>query len=240
MLAQNGVIFSLPVFLQSVKQLDALHTGLTLLPMSLMLLIVSPAAAKFSKRIPAKRLVQLGLVVNTIAIVVLRFTIGIETPTTWLIPGLALYGIGLGLVLSQINNLTLSAVPVNDAGEASGVSNTFRQIGISLGTATIGAILISTILVRLDTAVTQSPRIPPSSKATITTTLRANAAELAFGERGMFDALPPPIRAEMAQSRRTATAAGIQRAFLWCALFAVMGLATSAFLPLRPREHGNE
>jgi EmrB/QacA subfamily drug resistance transporter len=238
MLAQNGVIFSLPVFLQSVKQLDALHTGLTLLPMSLMLLIVSPAAAKFSKRIPAKRLVQLGLVVNTIAIVVLRFTIGIETPTTWLIPGLALYGIGLGLVLSQINNLTLSAVPVNDAGEASGVSNTFRQIGISLGTATIGAILISTILVRLDAAVTQSPRIPPSSKAAITTTLRANAAELAFGERGMFDALPPPIRAEMAQSRRTATAAGIQRAFLWCALFALMGLATSMFLPLRPRGHG--
>ena len=129
MLAQNGVIFSLPVFLQSVRQLDALHTGLTLLPMSLMLLIVSPAAAKWSKRIPAKRLVQIGLVLNTIAIVVLRFTIGIDKTPAWLIPGLALYGIGLGLVLSQINNLTLSAVHVSDAGEASGVTNTFRQIG---------------------------------------------------------------------------------------------------------------
>lgn len=113
MLAQNGVIFSLPVFLQSVKELDALHTGLALLPMSLMLLIVSPTAAKFSKRIPAKRLVQVGLIVNTIAIVVLRFTIGIDKPPAWLIPGLGLYGIGLGLVLSQINNLTLSAVPAS-------------------------------------------------------------------------------------------------------------------------------
>lgn len=113
MLAQNGVIFSLPVFLQSVKELDALHTGLALLPMSLMLLIVSPTAAKFSKRIPAKRLVQVGLIVNTIAIVVLRSTNGVDKPPAWLIPGLGLYGIGLGLVLSQINNLTLSAVPAS-------------------------------------------------------------------------------------------------------------------------------
>ena len=238
MLAQNGVIFSLPVFLQSVKQLDALHTGLTLLPMSLMLLIVSPAAAKWSKRIPAKRLVQVGLVLDTIAIVVLRFTIGIDKTPSWLIPGLALYGIGLGLVLSQINNLTLSAVRVSDAGEASGVTNTFRQIGISLGTATIGAVLISTILVRLDAAVEQSRAIPPQSKAAIVKTLRDNAAELAFGERKVFDAMPPQIRAEMAKSRTLATAAGIRRAFLWCALFTLAGLVVSAFLPLRPKEVG--
>src|SRR5436190_5145272 len=132
MLAQNGVIFSLPVFLQSVKQLDAFHTGLTLLPMSLMLLIVSPAAAPLTKRIPHKRLVQAGLIINTIAIVILRFSIGIDIKLTWLIPGLALYGAGLGLVLSQINNLTLSSIDVREAGEGSGVLNTFRQIGISL------------------------------------------------------------------------------------------------------------
>src|SRR5581483_12120936 len=54
MLAQNGVIFALPVFLQGVQQLDAFRTGLTLLPMSLMLLIVSPTAAKLTKRIDHK------------------------------------------------------------------------------------------------------------------------------------------------------------------------------------------
>ena len=235
MLAQNGVIFCLPVFLQSVKRLDALHTGLTLLPMSLMLLIVSPLAAKFSKRIAHKRLVQAGLVVNTVAIVVLRFTVGADKPLLWLVPGLTLYGIGLGLVLSQINNLTLSAVPVGDAGEASGVTNTFRQVGISFGAATIGAILISTILVRLDASVAQSQAIPQQSKPGIEKMLRENAAELAFGDQKIFDALPPPVRSEMMASRVAATSTGIQRAFLWCALFAILGLAVSAFLPLRPR-----
>ena len=219
MLAQNGVIFSLPVFLQSVKRLDALHTGLTLFPMSLMLLIVSPLAAKFSKRIAHKRLVQTGLVLNTIAIVVLRFTLN------WPAPALALYGIGLGLVLSQINNLTLSAVPVRDAGEASGVANTFRQVGIAFGAATIGAVMISTILVRLDAAV------PPQSKPAVAKILNANAAELAFGESSALKELPPAV----VKLRPAATTVGIERALLWCALFALVGLAVSAFLPLRPQ-----
>ena len=67
-------------------------------------------------------------------------------------------------------------------------------------------------------------------------TLRDNAAELAFGDRKTFEAMPPQIRAEMAKSRTVATAAAIQRAFLWCALFTLAGLAVSAFLPLRPKE----
>ncbi|HEY8132662.1 MAG TPA: MFS transporter [Thermoanaerobaculia bacterium] len=239
MLAQNGVIFSLPVFLQSVKQLDAFHTGLTLLPMSVMLLIVSPAAATLTRRIPHKRLVQAGLIINAIAIVVLRFTIGVNMNLTWLIPGLALYGVGLGLVLSQINNLTLSAVPVREAGEASGVTNTFRQIGASLGAAVIGAILISTILIRLDAAVAESATIPPQSKTAITRMLDAQATGLAFGESGIFDSLRPQIRNEMMALRRTATTVGIQRAFLCGTLFALMGLAVSTLLPLRPKEHAD-
>jgi len=159
--------------------------------------------------------VQAGLILNTMAIVVLRFT------SAWLLPGLALYGIGLGLVLSQINNLTLSAVPVDDAGEASGVANTFRQIGIALGTAIIGAVMISTILARLEAAV------PPQSKPAIMKMMTANAAELAFGEHGVIETLPPPMRA----LRAPATEEGIKRAFL-------LGLAASTFLPLRPRQSG--
>jgi EmrB/QacA subfamily drug resistance transporter len=236
MLAQNGVIFSLPVFLQSVKQLDAFHTGLTLLPMSLMLLIVSPIAAALTRRIAHKRLVQIGLIVNVVAIVLLRLTIGIDVKLTWLIPGLALYGVGLGLVLSQINNLTLSAVPLREAGEASGVTNTFRQIGISLGSAVIGAILISTIVARLDAAVEENRNISPQSKAAIIHTVRTEAPGLAFGESGIFDALPPDVRSTMIALRREATTVGIQRGFVCGALFALLGLAVSTQLPMRPRE----
>jgi EmrB/QacA subfamily drug resistance transporter len=239
MLAQNGVIFSLPVFLQSVKQLDAFHTGLALLPMSITLLIVSPAAGALTRRIPHKRLVQVGLIVNLIAIFVLRAMLQANMKLTALIPGLALYGAGMGLVLSQINNLTLSAVPVREAGEASGVTNTFRQVGASLGAAIIGAILISTILMRLDTAVIRSSNIPPQSKEAITRMLREQASGLAFGTGGIFDTLPVGMRREMMALRSAATTTGIQRAFLWGAIFALLGLAVSTRLPLRPEEHSH-
>ena len=237
MLAQNGVIFSLPVFLQSVKQLDAFHTGLTLLPMSILLLIVSPLAAALTKRVSHKRLVQIGLLINIAAILLLRATLSTDVKLTALIPGLALYGIGMGLVLSQINNLTLSAVPVREAGEASGVSNTFRQIGASLGAAIIGAILLSTILVQLESAVESSARIPPQAKSSITSTLRAQASGLAFGSGEIFAQLPPEVQGQMLDMRRAATTAGIRRAFLYGAIFAILGLLVSTRLPLRPREH---
>src|SRR5436309_3871881 len=191
MLAQNGVIFSLPVFLQSVRSLDAFHTGLMLLPMSLMLFIVSPSAAALTKRIPHKRLVQAGLVVNFIALLALRWALGVDTSLRALIPGLALYGIGLGLVLSQINNLTLSSGPVKEADEASGVTNTFRQIGSSLGAAIIGSVLLTSIVVDLQAAVSASPQITPAARPAIDSMLRQQSSSLAFGAGGLFDRLPP-------------------------------------------------
>lgn len=236
MLAQNGVIFSMPVFLQAVKQLDAFHTGMALLPMSLALLIVSPLAATLTKRVPHKRLVQSGIAINIIAIIVLCAVLSPGMSLVLLVPGLALYGVGLGLVLSQINNLTLSSVPVREAGEASGISNTFRQIGSSLGAAIIGAILLSTILANLETDVAQSPRIPAQSKAPIAATLRGESSSLAFGGAEVFANVPPEARGEMTLLRRAATTAANRRALLYGGLFLVIALVVSTKLPLRPNE----
>src|SRR5436309_856263 len=119
------------------------------------------------------------------------WALGVDTSLRALIPGLALYGIGLGLVLSQINNLTLSSVPVEEAGEASGVTNTFRQIGSSLGAAIIGSVLLTSIVVDLQAAVSASPQITPAARPAIDSMLRQQSSSLAFGAGGLFDRLPP-------------------------------------------------
>lgn len=232
MLSQNGMVFSLPVFLQSVRGLDAFHTGLTLLPMPLMLFLFSPGAAVMSKWIPQKRLVQAGLAVNFVALLAMRWAMGVDTPLWALAPGLALYGLGMGLVQSQINNLTLSAVPVQEAGEASGVTNTFRQIGSSLGAAIIGAVLLTSIVGDLQTVVQTSPRIPPAAKPGIDHTLRQQSSSLAFGAGGMFDRLPPSTRDEMNHARRVAVTDGNRKALLYGAGFVLLGLLVSTQLPL--------
>jgi len=209
MLSQNGVIFSLPVFLQSVLRLDAFHTGVSFLPLSVALLIVSPAAGFLAKRVPHKRIVQTGLVVSFAALVVLHFSLHAQMSAAMLIPGLALYGMGMGMVLSQVNNLTLSAVSVRDAGEASGVTNTFRQVGMSLGAAIIGAILLNAIVASLGGQ-------------------RSEAASLAFG-----DAAGVHLSAEKAAVRSEATTRGIRDAMLVGAGFALAGLVVSNWLPMR-------
>jgi EmrB/QacA subfamily drug resistance transporter len=232
MLGQNGIIFSLPVFLQSVRGLDAFHTGLTLLPMSIMLFVVSPSAAVLSKKIPHKRLAQAGLVVNFFALLAMRWALGVDTPLMALVPGLALYGLGMGLVQSQINNLTLSSVPVQEAGEASGVTNTFRQVGASLGAAIIGAVLLTSIVGDLQAVVRTSPQIPAAAKPGVDRMLRQQSSSLAFGAGGMFDRLPPATRDEMSRARRVATTDGNRKALLYGAVFVLLGLLVSTRLPL--------
>jgi EmrB/QacA subfamily drug resistance transporter len=181
MLGQNGIIFSLPVFFQSVRGLDAFHTGLALLPMPLMLLVVSPTAAVLTKKFDHKRLVQAGLAIDVVALLAMRWALRVEGSLIALIPGLALYGIGMGLVLSQINNLTLSSVPVKEAGEASGVTNTFRQIGSSLGAAIMGSVLLTVIVTDLQGEVGRSAAIAAAEKPAIDQKLRRQASGLAFG-----------------------------------------------------------
>src|SRR4029079_3186359 len=138
-LGQTGIFFTLPVFMQAVRGLDALHTGLTLLPMSLALLVVAPLSARLGGKIYPKHLIQIGMVVNMAGILMLWNTLSVNSTPLDLAPGLILYGIGFAFVMSQINNLTLSGVPVHMAGEASGVHSTLRQLGSSLGSAIMGA-----------------------------------------------------------------------------------------------------
>jgi EmrB/QacA subfamily drug resistance transporter len=240
MLGQNGLIFSLPVFLQSVRGLDPFRTGLTLLPMSILLFVTSPTAAALSKKIPPKRLVQIGLAINFCALLILRLAFGVEIPLIALIPGLALYGLGMGLVQSQINNLTLSAVPVSEAGEASGVTNTFRQIGLSLGAAIIGSVLLTSIVTDLQSAVQTSGRIPPAVRPGLEETLRRQASGLAFGANGIFDPLPPDARREMNAARRVAVTDGNRRALLYGAGFVLLGLLVSTRLSLQAQEQGKQ
>src|SRR5581483_1789000 len=102
-LSMSGIIFSIPVFLQSVRNYTALQTGESLLPLSLVLLVVAPVGAALSKKTSPKLLIQLGLFINIISMIVLHFSLNVDSTTWSLAPGLALFGMGMGLVFSQIN-----------------------------------------------------------------------------------------------------------------------------------------
>ncbi len=245
-LGMTGMIFTLPVFLQAIKGLDAYHTGLSLLPMSLTILVAAPLSGFLSSKIRPKYLIQLGLFLNFIGAIVMRQLMAVDASPASLSPGLIIFGAGLGLVMAQVSNLTLSAVPVSLAGEASGINNTLRQVGSTLGSAIIGAVLLSALTANLTAGITTSPNIPETLKPTIANAVSKQTTNIEFGGGAQLSsAVPPQVTQEIKRVSDQAMVDANKAAFAYTALFAFLGFVTSFFLPNVPvsgreREHSVE
>src|SRR4029077_15648153 len=102
-----------------------------------------------------------------LAFLALRSGVSVTASQWALAPGFALFGAGVGLLMSQSSNMALSAVSVEESGAASGVNTTLRQVGATLGSAIMGAVLISSLTVGLVNGVNSSQVIPPTLKPTL-------------------------------------------------------------------------
>lgn len=235
-MSQFGLIFILPIFLQGMLGKDAFHAGLSLLPFSLGVLFAAPLSGILvgKKNVPPRWIIQTGLVITLIGACVLRSELTV-TSTVWtILPGLALFGFGFGMAFSQLANLTLSAVSVQQSGEASGVNNTFRQVGTSFGQALIGALLISALATQLNHDVTTSTILPPAVKPQIAAVVAANAESLGTADGSLHAAvLPPAVQAEIVKIRNDAIVKGTRTGMIATIAIVGVGLAVSTALPLR-------
>jgi predicted MFS family arabinose efflux permease len=229
-LGQIGLTFCIPVFLQSVRGLDALHTGYALLPMSAALFVAAPVGGVQGAHVKPKRIVQTGLFLSVLGLLYLRHQLNVDTTAADLIGPLVLYATGLGFSMSQLGNITLSAVPVQQAGEASGVNNTLRQVGSSLGTAVIGSVLIASIAVGLGSGVRSSPTF--SSRPALSTEVQAQASAVEFGAPLSTSApLTTDERREIKRISDRATTRADRTALLFTLLFTTVGFLLAARLP---------
>lgn len=141
-LGEFGLLFGLPLFLQSVRGYDALQTGVILLALAIGSFTASGLGAPLSQRFGPVRVLQLGMLLEAIGIFAMGFALS-TTITGWqMAPWLFLYGMGVGFATAQLTGVVLSEVPVAESGQASAVQSTSRQVGAAIGTAIIGATLI--------------------------------------------------------------------------------------------------
>jgi len=238
-LGQFGLIFALPVFLQGLLGRDAFHSGLAILPMSLAILVASPLsgvlAGKFN--VAQRYLIQLGLGISLAGSLLLLSEVSATATAAHLLPGLVCFGFGFGLLISQLANLTLSAVSVEMAGEASGVNNTFRQIGTSLGQALIGALLITALTSQLGRDVAASRVLPPNTKAQVSSTIAANAESLGVVNDRPNDRLPTAAVQEITRIKNDAIVHSVRVGFVGTAAAIGAALLLSFALPFRARQH---
>ncbi len=230
-LGQTGLIFSIPIYFQSVLRLDAFHTGLGLVPLSVAIMIGAPSSLKLTRWLLPKQIIQIGFVISTIGTLV-TYTSLSTTSTAWsLAPGLFIYGLGLGFGFSQLGNLTLSAVSVRQSGEASGVNNTIRQVGASFGSAIIGAALIATLSSSVITKLENSTTLPSQAKPKIISAVREAGSNIEFQNPTKGRGTSVSIQNEITISIHEATVDASKVALLFTAGFSVIALLFSQLLP---------
>ncbi len=232
-LVQMGIFFAMPVFLQGVKHLDALHTGYALLPMTLSLLVAAPFSAYISKFIRPKHLIQAGFLINVVAFLLLRSEVSVASSQWALAPGFILFGIGSGFLFSQTTNVALSAVSVQESGEASGVNTTMRQLGSTLGAAILGAILLSVLSSSLVNGIQASSVIPEQMKPAIVQKVNEQSSSIEFSGTSSLASqnIPPAIANEITSLANQATVDGNREMLLIGTLFVLLGLGISFWLP---------
>lgn len=154
-----GVFFSIPLYLQVVQGLDALDTGLKMLPVSVTMFVMSFVGARMSQTWTPQRIVRWGLWVLLVSVLVLAGTIEptLQGPAFGM--SMALLGVGMGLLASQLGNVVQSSVGPRDRSETGGLQYTAQQLGSSIGTALIGAIVISVLASAFLNQIATDPRI---------------------------------------------------------------------------------
>ncbi len=143
-LAMFGVFFFMSIYMQNVLGYSATRTGAVFLPMTILIILIAPAAGKFSDRVGSRWLMTAGMLGLTASLVVFS-RLGLDSTFWDIFPGLVVGGFGMALVMTPMTAAALGSVPVAKSGVGSGVLNTFRQLGGALGIAVMGAIVASYI-----------------------------------------------------------------------------------------------
>lgn len=134
-----AMMFLMPLYLQSVRGASAFAAGLLLVPMSLVFVVVSQLSGTLTKRFGARLMMFGGMGLMGTGLLLLALGTG-ETSLWTVEAGLIVIGVGLGLNTGPVNAVAVASVPPGRSGTASGLLNTTRMIGATLGIAVLGAV----------------------------------------------------------------------------------------------------
>ena len=139
-----GSTFLLPLFLQNSLGYTALQSGAVFLPVGIIQGAFSPISGWFSDKISAKVPIIAGVGLLAFSFF-LNSHLSFLTEHSYIMTSLYLRGLGLGLVFTPLSTLSLLTIPREKMAQASGIMNTVRQIGGSLGVALLSTLLTSRV-----------------------------------------------------------------------------------------------
>ena len=237
-LAQNlilmGIFFCVPLYLQIVQGFDALETGVRMLPVSITMLITAGAGSALASRWAPRTIVRAGLALLLVAVLILLATIKPQIDDAEFALGMAVLGVGLGLIASQLGNVAQSAISDRDRSEAGGLQYTAQQLGAALGTALIGAVLITGLIGAFTKNVADNPDLPDSVSQEVgirvegqVSFVSADQVETAATDFGLDDETTQALVAEYSDAQLQA----LKTALLFAGFIVVAAFAGTRQLP---------
>jgi MFS family permease len=229
-----GTFFVLPVYLQVVLGLDAFETGKRLFPMSVTMFLAAMAGPKLAAGLAPKRVAQAGLLALVVASLLLLGTIDVELSGFEFGLALAVFGIGAGLLLSQLGNVIMSSVDPAKTNEAGGLQGTAQNLGASLGTALIGAVLIAALTSGFTSRVAENPAVTKEVRERVAQVAEKGIPVVPVDdvEQAALDQGVPDAQAKaIAEDYGDAELQGLKRAIGAVAIFALLSLWFTRGLP---------
>jgi len=223
-LGEFGILFVLPLWIQSVHGFDPLATGVILASLALGTLTAGAQARHVSDRFGSTVVVRIGMALEIVGIVSIGLTLSVNRSPYWLILPLIVYGLGVGFATAQLTNVVLGDVPDEKSGQASAMTSTFRQVGSALGAACLGAILFGTLSTNLTNELEENSTYTAEQQDKIVEEVRTTAGQAIV----KLDEIPGMgVAADDAKVAYTDAA----RTSFMAALFVAFGLVASFGLP---------
>jgi EmrB/QacA subfamily drug resistance transporter len=203
----------LTLYMQNVLGFSPLEAGVRFLPQTLLGFFVAPLAGRLAGRvIPIRVLLGVGMVLVGVG---LLLNSGLDATSSWthFLPGFVLSGFGVGLINPPLATTQVGVVPPQRSGMASGIGNTFRQVGIATGIAALGAVFQHAVTAKtLDALGT-----PPPGAGDLGATLSSGNVA------GLLRGLPPDQRQRFIEAFHTGFAGALNEILIIGAIVALAG-----------------
>jgi EmrB/QacA subfamily drug resistance transporter len=214
----------LPLYLENVLGYSAVGAGVRFLPLSLLSFVCAPIAGRLSTRVPVRFLLSGGLALCGVALL-LMWGIALDSGWTTLLAGFLVAGVGIGFVNAPLAATAVSVVEPRRAGMASGINNTFRQVGIATGIAALGAIFQS----RITSHIVDSGKVPAAHVNQFAQAVASGGAQQALQD------VPASARSQAETLAHSAFISGLN-SILLVAAFVLFAGAVLALALVRQRD----
>jgi EmrB/QacA subfamily drug resistance transporter len=227
-IALGGTMIVLPIYLQMVFEYNALQAGLTLTPLSLSMFVVALLAGRRAGRRRPSVIIQSGFLLLAVGVALLLPLVPRADNGLWLFVPLAIAGSGLGLLVSQLNNYTLSPITEERVSEAAGLNSAAGSFGLSIGLAFAGAIMLSTLALSFTNMSNASTVLAPEEKTRVAEVLEHDAQVMSNTDlEALLAGQTEAVQDEIIRINTEARHLALQVALLVPFVAAALGLANS-------------